>query len=512
MDYTMNSDTLATSTVVFDGTDEQPIDVDFTLPDYCPDIQRILKCHICPKISSKNISADRLDVEGTAFIKLMYVDSTNGKFHCFEHSMPFSSSFNLRSIPDDVVSIVTPKIEYVNCRAVSPRRLDIHGAFSLHAKVFGKEVQQIVSEIQEDDIEQKTISVLSSDLAGLGQSQFQINEVLEIPQGKPSIESIVKSDSKAILHECKSIANKLVIKGDLLIKVLYLSDSTEGNLETVEYSIPISQIIDVSDIDDNAACSIRLDIMNDSIEIREDSSGENNLLDIDAKISATATAYRDHDINLITDVYSTKYEISPTFKQTEIYRLVENLSDTYVDKQNIDIQDRSVSKIIDSWNDLCSISAKREDDKIVLKGKYNVCILGLDSENEPFYIERMLDFETTHDGNYDCPDIRLDISATIPSVSFRIAGTNEIEVRSEILISGPVYCIYTCKTISELTANEEHLKHTKNNPAVTIYYADPGESIWSIARKYSTSVDAIKSENDIEDDTIKEHGMLLIPM
>ena len=134
MDYTMNKDTLTTSTVVFKGTEEQPVDIDFTLPDYCPDIQRILKCQICPKITSKNISADRLDVDGTTFVKLMYVDSVNGKIHCFEHSLPFSTSFNLKSIPDDVVSVGKSKVEYVNCRAVSPRRLDIHGAFSLSAK------------------------------------------------------------------------------------------------------------------------------------------------------------------------------------------------------------------------------------------------------------------------------------------------------------------------------------------------------------------------------------------
>ena len=30
-------------------TAEQPIDADITLPDYCPDIRRVLKCLVTPR-------------------------------------------------------------------------------------------------------------------------------------------------------------------------------------------------------------------------------------------------------------------------------------------------------------------------------------------------------------------------------------------------------------------------------------------------------------------------------
>lgn len=512
MDYTMNRDTLTTSEVVFEGSQEQPVDIDFTLPDYCPDIQRILKCQIYPRITSKNISADRLDVDGTTCLKLMYADSATGKMRCFEHSIPFSSSFNLKSTPEDVVAILKPKVEYVNCRAVSPRRIDVHGAFSLCAKVFGKEKHPIISDILANDIEQKKTNVMSSDITGIGQMQFLINEVLEVSGGKPMAESIVRVNTEAFLHDYKTIANKLILKGEAIIKILYMSDSGEGSIHSMEYSIPISQIMDVNGIDEDSICNVKLDVMNENVEIREDTSGENHLFDVEIRICVVATAYIDHNLSLITDVYSTKYEIKPSYKQTEIYRLVENISDNYVEKKNIEFPEKGISTIIDTWSELCSINTKREDDKLIFKGKYNVCILGLDNEEEPFYIERMLDFTTTHNGTYDCPDTYCDIEAKLLSLSFRLTGSNEIEIKSEIIISGTVYCVYICKAISEIQVDENILKEKDNNAAVTIYYASQGESIWNIARKYCTSVDAIKIENDIEEDTVKERGMLLIPM
>lgn len=48
MDYMLNREALAAGEVLYDGSQEQPVDLDISLPDYCPDIQRILKCQVYP--------------------------------------------------------------------------------------------------------------------------------------------------------------------------------------------------------------------------------------------------------------------------------------------------------------------------------------------------------------------------------------------------------------------------------------------------------------------------------
>ena len=42
--------------IVFNETAEQPVDVDFSLPDYCPDISKIFKCRAVSRISSKSMN------------------------------------------------------------------------------------------------------------------------------------------------------------------------------------------------------------------------------------------------------------------------------------------------------------------------------------------------------------------------------------------------------------------------------------------------------------------------
>lgn len=512
MAYRMNRENLAVNKVIFEGCQEQPVDLDFSLPDYCPDIQKILKCQIYPQINSKNISGDRLDVDGTAVIRLLYVDAANSKVRFCEYSSPFAASFSLNATPEDAIAIVKTKVEYLNCRAVSSRRLDIHGVFSLCAKVCEKSQQEILCDIAGDDIQEKILKVPANNVIGVAGQQFSISEVLEISQGKPAAQGIVRTDAIALLSDYKTISNKLILKGEVILKILYLSDIEESALETMEFSLPISQILDVAGIEDNCICDVHLDVLSADVQIRSDSAQEDRLFGVDVKLSATAIAYTESEVSLICDVYSTKYELESAYKQIELCRLVECVSDTCITKNVISTPERAISKVIDVWNELANVSAKKEGDHLLFIGKMNICILALNGENEPFYIEKMLDFEYEYSWIDKPENIFCEPTIYFSNISYRIMGANEIEIKTEISLCAAVYTSKSYRTIAEVSANEDQPKQKDENSALTIYYAEKGENLWDIARKYCTSVDVIKLENELSEDTLEHGGMLLIPM
>ena len=60
MEYHLTKNTIAQPRYVLDTVCEQAVDIDLTLPDYCPDIERILCCTLIPKIYLANVrSAER---------------------------------------------------------------------------------------------------------------------------------------------------------------------------------------------------------------------------------------------------------------------------------------------------------------------------------------------------------------------------------------------------------------------------------------------------------------------
>lgn len=518
MEYNVNKGEIAVNETVLKTSSEHPIDIDFILPDYCPDIQKILKCGVYPVVTSRSLSGDRLDIEGVVQIKLLYLDTSKKNIRCCEYSSQFSHSFNLKKSSQNTMNsmiFVKAQLDYVNCRAISPRKLDVHGAFSLFAEVLCKSVQEVVTGIDDASVEQKKKLVSVSNIAGQAQQQFSVNEVLELSNGKPNVESIVRTDIIATVQDIKTVANKLIVKGEALIKLLYMGNIENSEMEVMEYSIPISQIIDVEGVDADDTNSIndaRLDVLNSNVQIRTDSSGEDSLIEVDIKLLATITSYTENDIQIVADAYSRDYEIELDYKTNTFDKLIEVVKDEYSHKSDLNVNDISINKVIDIWNELSSVSAKKDGNCILFSGKFNVCILAINSEEEPVYIEKMVDFEHSYDMQQLPPQVKCDSDMLILSLSYRITGSNGIEVKAQIKLRACVYQTGNYKSICYASCDENKPRKQTHDASLIIYYGDKGESIWDIARKYCTCVDYIMNENNLNDEFLSERTMLMIPM
>ena len=82
---------------IFNEICEQPVDVDFTLPDYCPDISKIFKCKAVTRITSKGINGNNITVDGNVLITLLYCDNANN-LCSYEYAYPFSK---IKELPNE---------------------------------------------------------------------------------------------------------------------------------------------------------------------------------------------------------------------------------------------------------------------------------------------------------------------------------------------------------------------------------------------------------------------------
>lgn len=508
MDYTLAKKSLSVCETVFEGSAEQPVDLDLSLPDYCPDIQRILKCRVTPKIYSRNISGDRLDIEGNADVKILYLDAVKKSVRCCEHSVPFSLSFNMKVSPQNAVVKTHIKPDYLNCRALSPRRLDIHGAFSVFAEVICKSEKEFPTDIEGDDVEIKRKNITVSALAGLAQQQFTVGDEIVLGSGNPSIEAILRSDITSFISECKIITNKLMIKGDLNLKVLYLSDISTGETQLVDYSVPFSEILDVDGVDESCKCDLSVDILSCDVRGKGDLSDSNPSIEFEARLAATTVAFCDEELEIISDAYSTVYDLDLVFSQNVLSNMVNQINESCIAKETVETS-QSISSIIDLWNEQCNVNIICEGGNMSARGKVNVCILANDTEEIPFYTERVVDF--VYPLGKEIKDAKTLAKAVVTSISYRLNGTNNLDLRIEVKINASVFENKAVRFLADATADEEHLRKRDTKAALTLYYAGEGESLWNIAREYSVSCSAIMTENDLSDDKLLQGRMLLIP-
>ncbi len=506
MEYQLKKETCFVCETVFEGASEQAVDLDLSLPDYCPDIEKILKCRICPCVMAKNISGDTLDVDGVAVIKLYYLDAKKQAIRLCEHTDPFSCTFRIPSEVKDPTAVIRLKTEYLNCRAVGPRKLDIHGAFSVGAAVYARTAQEYCCSVEGDDIRQKQHTESVSCLCGIGQQQFSISEVLDIGQGKGSPESILRSEFAIDVESAKALSDKIMLKGDAVLRLLYVTDIETGTQDSMTFHIPYSQVIDAQGISDISRNDIQLEVMNYDVSLKSEYDESSTLVTLDAKICATVLAYEEKSVEVIDDVYSTVCELELTEKPCRYSRIAAMPDSDISVRQEVKTDDHAIGKIMDVWCD--SISFLRSADGV--KGKVNCCILAQDKDNVPFYAERPLEF--SHPAAIQTPNTEARLEIHCKSLNFRITGDNTLELKADLKMKGLVMENKVCRCITGVVGNEEKKREKDKNAALTLYYADGGEELWSIARQYCTSVEAIKLENGLTEDVIQARSMILIPM
>lgn len=508
MEFTTKKNALARRRCLFEGTVEQPIDSDITLPEYFPDVVRVLKCTLTPRITTVQCAADRVSADGSALLRVLYLCEENG-VRCFEQTIPFSKYVECTADGNGCAG-AQAKTEYVNCRVVSQRKMDIHGSISIGFHVFCKEQCGMLSDCTGGGIQMKKKSVTASTLAGCTEKIFTLGETLELSSAKPSIAQLVRSEAVALLEDVKIVPGKVLIKGELQIHTLYIPDGEEPVLQQMEHAMPISQIMEIEGAQEDCVADAALSVCAVEVVAKTDASGALRLLDANVSVCAQLSLYEACETEVILDAYSTQYEMQMQKQNVALSRVCDRFTDTCLCRGTLDTAGSNLMQVLDMTCQNLTYNTVLADGEIKINGTLGVGILFIDRENNWGFLERSFDFSYSRaivsaGGQLSCaPHI------VVTGKSFTLNAEDKVDARIELDISALVFSEETLQVAADISMDTEHKKN-KKTAALTIYFSQEGESVWEIARRYNTTAEAIMTENALSGDLVEEKRKLLIP-
>lgn len=509
MDLRVTGQSVAANEVMFDQSVEQAIDTEFTLPDYCPDISRVLKCKVTPSINSRAVSGATLNLEGTVAINLLFADSDNS-INSYEYQTPFNRALEVGQGLESGYVQLKVKPDYVNCRAITPRKLDIHGAITMHTKIICRHATEIITDVDSPDIQMRRGNSEATTPMGTSEKHMIIEEELEIGQGQPSIRCLLRSDGRAVSTDCKIISNKAVVKGELLVSILYCPEG-ENRPQTLESSLPISQIIDIDHVNESCECDVSIDVTSLDIKPRTGMSGEARSFSMCAKLCICVSAYCNAEVPVIYDAFSTKYEADVQKSDIVFEKIVSPIHENYLCKKTLEFSEDAIGTVVDLWCDNQVGNVRTENKQLVINGTVQICILAFDTKNSPVYYERPVDYEYRYDLEKVPSVMRCEPQIVAVASSYTLISSERIEVRVELGITAAVFEISKVPAVTAVEVNESAPKKRQDDTALVIYYTEPGEDVWDIARKYNTSPNEIVNLNELSEETLPGGKMLLIP-
>lgn len=495
---------------ILDTSAEYPLECDIILPDYFPDISQILCCNTQTKVLNKNIQGEKLVIDCVTETKIYYLCEEK-HLHCAEYKMNFTKTCELKEPIKKAVVYIMPKTDYANCRAVSPRRFEVRGAISLDISVVAIKEEEIICNAKDKCLQLRKKCKDVNQITNERNEICEIEETVDLASKNCEARNIIDFSASACVTDFKAISGKIITKGELCLKVLYYSDDEEPKICNIEYSLPISQIIDCDGANENSSVIVMYDVACVNLQPKPRLDGMISEIGVEAKINVCVICHNQNRIQAVTDCYFTKYECLPKYKNISLYNLQEIEKDKSVYKNTICLP-KGTCEVISVREECTEKSFTYKDGTICFVCNIIVHIFIRDKDGEIKHIEDKQEFVYKRNIQLNTNDVRGFLKANILCSSFNLMADCSLEYRCEICISGGIYTVTKDKVICEIEQGEEKENAQNRNCCLKVYFASKGECVWDIAKKYNTSIDSVVEENEIESEELSERMMLIIPI
>lgn len=510
MDFKINRETIPATERIYSGIQEQGIELDYILPDYYPDIFRLVKCEVCPVIIDNSVNGDRLTYELQCDIKLLYCSEDGGNLQCITQRQNFSKAVELGRSPDSPEIQLTAKTDHVNFRAVNKRRLDVRGAISVKINVTGEKSQEVISDAFGMNIQLKKIPIKYASKKMTAEKIIQLTEETELSPAQPSVTSIIRSE--CIVNECekKIISGKLLAKGEISIKILYSCNSA---IESMDFSLPFSQIIDIEEIDETFDCTVTAEAISCNITPSADKNGENRILKFEPELKIKCRAVKTSEIMAVSDAYSTVYPCDTDFSMIQAEQPPVVYAENFRHTTKLAEGDSVPKNIYAMWCSPKNINTRIGNDgkSVIISGMLTYSMACADSAGSISMPDRDEAFEETIEigdtisGNFSAEIIGI-------SVSYNITSDGILNAKSDISVKISIGSSAEIKALTGIAIDDSTKKQRDGDYAIKLYFGTENEDIWDIAKRCSTEIDAVIEENELTSERLEKGGMLIIPI
>ena len=149
--------------------------------------------------------------------------------------------------------------------------------------------------------------------------------------------------------------------------------------------------------------------------------------------------------------------------------------------------------------------------KISIEGfiSCNVLYLSEDSEQPIAAFDIEVPFTQSINEPQASDELFAALETEVTHVSFCIVSPEEIELRVALRVTGTLMRMDSYDVITQIGSTPED-RPDENRPSILIYIVQPGDTLWKIAKRYSSSVDTLQNLNNIKNPDMLMPGQKLI--
>ncbi|MBQ7876166.1 MAG: DUF3794 domain-containing protein [Clostridia bacterium] len=481
----------------FYKSDDCLCDTSIIVPDSMSDIIKIISVKATPLITDTKSTVGRIEITGQVRFNVLYISEDEKSRICTLCStIPFSHVLTSNSITQDDIPLVNCNSVASSFTLINSRKIKVSALLKFSADTYTINRTKVLSEAPSAETRCETVSVPSYKV--ICSKNIVVTSNADLPAGKSAIGKILKQSAHIIDSDFKLLNNKVVVKGNIALCLLYDGDGISDATVTV----PFTEVCEAEGLSPALDAHVHISIADWDIKPDTDLSGDYKMLDATTVLKVSVLAYTPQSFPVISDIFLPHHSLN-TEKSTvkALSRVcVYNEEEFVKDTVTLPSQSPSLIRVIDFDVSLCDTVIS--DNSLSLTAEVSITYI-TDDTASPIgtYCAKI---PVTHQFA-SCTPQR--VNATAKHTGYAIVSDNSIDVR--LGINFELFCSemveFTHFTHCEATECEN-----KKRASVLVSFVNSGDSLWDIAKKYNIPLSLLASANALDENAVLTVGEKLI--
>ena len=495
-EFTLTPETSRIRVKFFEKNVSNELSSDYTLPDYLPEIRKILG--IYPKISPiSRYIGNSVEFSGRVDYDLLYCDA-EAKLT----SVPLGEDFTFEVEPEvpngiewsnsgEAYADISADTTYV--RATAPRKVNVK--CRLHALIRAYGYDDTTADVGRTAGAE--MLKVGTECAELYRSMSEVVELSdELDVGSTAELRYIGSNGNVNITEVTHNETRLNCRGEVITETLTENKET-GEINSITKKLPFSQDIELPS--DVSGKQIYPCVRGKCSEIKI-SDGEDKYL-IDTEVILEADTVASLPIELTTDIFVPGTDSTTSYRDCKYESLLKSGNAGVSLSQSMPLSELSLSE---GSEILCKNAVIRTDgvgtsqngNGTAINGSVKLKIISKCGE-EFSSGETSIPFSAEIGKDFGGKKLSLSAYPTLSDLRIRTDG-EKATVEGNISLAYILTSEENIRIADGVTVAEESGdKRTEKSSGITIYYPENGETLWNIAKKFGTSPRSVAQINDL---------------
>ncbi len=472
---------------------DKELEFDVSVPEYCPDIARLIKVDCTPFAESCEIEDGKATVKGKAVYDVLYETDYKNRLRCCNYTQEFSQSVPVpRSNATDVAAFCNVVCERISCKLLSPRRLILKATLGAQFEIEGETAVKAVAvnEDKETFFRKKTIGCEGKTL--LFEDVFRFGDSFPLTQSEKCIGEIVCGNIALQQPQITLFPGRADIKSVASIHALCEEENNEGKYYVTVKTLPISIEYQNDLIEDFKHISVSLCPMNGEFTQELDQYGENRIVKADFSVKLQLKLNEPKAYTVADDVFEKGFDGTPVVSSAFFPQFVSQSESGFSGESKIQSVTPAPNTLLDTNIRSHTANVEKTENGVDVSGIFTVTLL-YESAEGIFSFDHSIPYERSFP--LDLPEGELSVSAE----------THPIEAQATLHADGSATVRVSANTkITAYSQKEEHFvseitkrtaRQASEENALVYCFPQKGEELWDIAKLYRADPEKILDAN-----------------